>query len=316
MPTMWPGFSWHNLSKRKRTPVPPVNSIPRLGGRFMWSQAYRFAADWNIKTIWMAQFDEVDEGTAIFKVAQTDSELPAEGNYLTLDVDGESLPRDWYLRLCGEAQKMLDGRIPLTSEIPINNSKEKEDANNDGNGKDKLTRKKIQEVEEDKHFGSTNDVPVEEEGVAIDEIPAIASTTEAVHNDFINQSTATTTDDEIESIPPSSQPVDEKIEIEAKEKPINDFKKQELRQYQKRLFRLLPSILLAVTALIFGVLFYKKSKDEKLVQPSQPTGLGADVEDDVCKTNISSTSGMYVSILHYIRQQFMRFQALPHHHVP
>lgn len=85
----------------------------------MWSQAYRYAADPNIHTIWMAQFDEVDEGTAIFKVAKDQSEVPAEGTWLALDSDGESLPNDWYLRLCGEAQRMLAGERELTERIPI-----------------------------------------------------------------------------------------------------------------------------------------------------------------------------------------------------
>lgn len=64
-------------------------------------------------------YPEVDEGTAIFKVGATQEEVPAEGNWLTLDADGEQLPNDWYLRLCGEAQKMLRGDIPLTDTIPI-----------------------------------------------------------------------------------------------------------------------------------------------------------------------------------------------------
>ena len=60
MPTMWPGFSWHNV-KKTRGVDSPVNSIPRIGGRLMWAQAYQYVADTAIKTIWMAQFDEVDE---------------------------------------------------------------------------------------------------------------------------------------------------------------------------------------------------------------------------------------------------------------
>jgi hypothetical protein len=118
IPSMWPGLSWHNL-KSGAVPQPPINSIPRSGGALMWDQAYQYAADINIKTIWMANFDEVDEGTAIFKVAKDKNEVPAQGDWLTLDADGKDLPRDWYLRLCGEAQKMLEGTIKLTKSIPI-----------------------------------------------------------------------------------------------------------------------------------------------------------------------------------------------------
>mmetsp|Transcript_10478 Transcript_10478/g.22392 ORF Transcript_10478/g.22392 Transcript_10478/m.22392 type:complete len:506 (-) Transcript_10478:224-1741(-) len=118
MPTMFPGFSWYNLKKHS-IPAPSMNSIPRLGGKFMWAQAYQYAAAPNITTVWMAQFDEVDEGTAIFKVGANEDEVPADGKWLTLDSDGITLPRDWYLRLCGEAQKMMNGTIPLTEDIPL-----------------------------------------------------------------------------------------------------------------------------------------------------------------------------------------------------
>jgi hypothetical protein len=69
--------------------------------------------------VWLAQFDEVDEGTAIFKVTSKTSDLPAQGNWVALDADGQSLPSDWYLRLAGEAQKMFEGKAPLSPTIPI-----------------------------------------------------------------------------------------------------------------------------------------------------------------------------------------------------
>jgi hypothetical protein len=36
-----------------------------------------------------------------------------------MDVYGECLPNDWYLRLAGEASRMLRGEIPVTPTIPI-----------------------------------------------------------------------------------------------------------------------------------------------------------------------------------------------------
>jgi hypothetical protein len=36
-----------------------------------------------------------------------------------LDIDGTSLPSDWYLRLANEAGKMLRGETPLQSTVPI-----------------------------------------------------------------------------------------------------------------------------------------------------------------------------------------------------
>jgi hypothetical protein len=54
-----------------------------------------------------AMFDEVDEGTAMFKVAASPRDAPSDVPLVTLDEDGEHLPSDWYLRLAREAQKAL-----------------------------------------------------------------------------------------------------------------------------------------------------------------------------------------------------------------
>ena len=57
-------------------------------------------------------FDEVDEGTAIFKVA---NQPPAGAHLLTLD----GLPTDWYLRLTGEGTRLLRGERPPSAALPI-----------------------------------------------------------------------------------------------------------------------------------------------------------------------------------------------------
>jgi hypothetical protein len=60
LPVAFPGFSWHNMKGD------PLDAIPRLQGRFFWSQiaaAKRAGAE----MLYVAMFDEVDEGTAIFK---------------------------------------------------------------------------------------------------------------------------------------------------------------------------------------------------------------------------------------------------------
>lgn len=59
-------------------PTTPLNAIPRLQGRFFWSQitaAKRAGAD----MLYVAMFDEVDEGTAIFKVTNDPPVGPGEG---------------------------------------------------------------------------------------------------------------------------------------------------------------------------------------------------------------------------------------------
>ena len=104
MPVVFPGFSWHNMRQ-----TAPFNPIPRRGGRFYWRQIER-ALEARSTMLYGAMFDEVDEGTAMFKVAPSRREAPSGVRFVTLDTDGESLPSDWYLRLAREAQRAL--RLP------------------------------------------------------------------------------------------------------------------------------------------------------------------------------------------------------------
>ncbi len=109
-PVIWPGFSWYNLTGGTK------NAIPRNGGNFFWRQAYN-AIDAGANMIYVAMFDEVDEATAIYKVAPTSAETPDQGYWLTLDADGYDLPSDWYLRLTYDIEKMLRDNTP-ESTIP------------------------------------------------------------------------------------------------------------------------------------------------------------------------------------------------------
>jgi hypothetical protein len=47
----------------------------------------------------------------MFKIAASPRDAPADAPFVTLDVDGEAVPSDWYLRLAHEAQQAL-GRGP------------------------------------------------------------------------------------------------------------------------------------------------------------------------------------------------------------
>ena len=112
LPVIWPGFSWHNLKGGA------VNEIPRRGGAFYWRQAFN-AVNAGCPMIYGAMFDELDEGTAMFKLAPTAAQLPAQGTFVPLNIDGTNLPSDWYLRLANEAGKMLRGERPVSSALPI-----------------------------------------------------------------------------------------------------------------------------------------------------------------------------------------------------
>ncbi len=107
LPVVYPGFGWDNL---KHLP-PGQSTIPRSGGRFYWDQFVELAR-LKADAAFVAMFDEVDEGTAIFKVT---NQPPSQARFLTYD----GLPGDWYLRLTGEGSRMLRGERPPSAAIPI-----------------------------------------------------------------------------------------------------------------------------------------------------------------------------------------------------
>ena len=112
LPVVFPGFSWHNMYGDR------PNQIPRLRGQFLWSQfcSVRRAG---ISMAYVAMFDEVDEGTAIFKCS---NEVPVghESQFVTF----EGLPSDFYLRLVGKGAKLIRGEIPLTAQVSAGKTSE------------------------------------------------------------------------------------------------------------------------------------------------------------------------------------------------
>lgn len=106
LPVVFPGFSWHNMTGKT------LDQIPRQGGRFLWSQFFA-AQQAGARMVYVAMFDEVDEGTAIFKCT---SDVPPAGESAFVSYGG--LPSDFYLRLTGRAGKMLRGEIPWTAGVP------------------------------------------------------------------------------------------------------------------------------------------------------------------------------------------------------
>lgn len=114
VPLVYPGFSWHNLSRTNPAKhiLKPVGSIPRQEGRFYWDQIYT-AIRSGAQMLYVAMFDEVNEGTAIFKC--TDNP-PVSKIAKFIDMDGK--PSDHYLWLTGMAARMLRSEIQLTPVIP------------------------------------------------------------------------------------------------------------------------------------------------------------------------------------------------------
>jgi hypothetical protein len=113
MPVIFPGFSWYNLRHGKS----PFNQIPRLYGSFYWRQSFN-AIKAGVNMIYIAMFDEVDEGTAMYKAAPTAAERPAAEKFLSLDQDGIELPSDWYLQLAQATSNVLRGKAQNDSATP------------------------------------------------------------------------------------------------------------------------------------------------------------------------------------------------------
>lgn len=118
MPVIFPGFSWSNLFRATGKGPSPLNAIPRQCGRFLWMQASADVGD-GARMLYGAMFDEVDEGTALFKLVPERARLPAEPPMLALDDAQCNAPADWYLQLSGEVGDLLRGRIGAAELMPL-----------------------------------------------------------------------------------------------------------------------------------------------------------------------------------------------------
>ncbi len=102
------------FSRDQEIPDPRIvmDAIPRNSGDFFWQQ---IRGDFNVgaEMLYIAMFDEIDEGTAILKIEKK----PPVGasSFVKLDDD---IPSDYYLYLTGYAAKVLKGQVPMTTIKP------------------------------------------------------------------------------------------------------------------------------------------------------------------------------------------------------
>jgi len=111
MPVAFPGFSWNNLQQQFGLDAKP-QAIPRSKGEFLWSQAVNFKQQ-GASMLYIAMFDEIDEGTAIFKCINNPpaNKIP----FLTY----EGLSSDYYLWLTGRISQMYKNKLIPTATIPL-----------------------------------------------------------------------------------------------------------------------------------------------------------------------------------------------------
>lgn len=106
LPVVFPGFSWHNMK-----PEAPFDAIPRRGGQFLWAQCVT-AKRSGAGMLYVAMFDEVDEGTAIFKC---DPHPPQGKDFRFLSEP--HLPSDHYLKVTGAAALLMRGEIAAVERV-------------------------------------------------------------------------------------------------------------------------------------------------------------------------------------------------------
>ena len=114
VPLVFPGFTWGNLKQDTSL----YNQIPRLEGEFLWKQIAG-AKQAGAESLYVAMFDEVDEGTAIFKV-KNENEVPLNGNagmrFVGIE---EGLSTDYYLWLTGQGANWFHGNENYGDKKPV-----------------------------------------------------------------------------------------------------------------------------------------------------------------------------------------------------
>lgn len=111
-PVIFPGFAWSNWNGG------PKNQIPRNKGEFMWRQMYNIK-QLSVKSMYVAMFDEYDEGTAILSAADSYYMVPDNQYFLTTSADETYLSSDFYLRLVGKSTRVMKNLDALTTNVTI-----------------------------------------------------------------------------------------------------------------------------------------------------------------------------------------------------
>ncbi|MDR1121021.1 MAG: xylosidase [Dysgonamonadaceae bacterium] len=124
VPTVSPGFSWANMHNNEPPATYPYDQCPRNGGDFFWTQVVAARQAYSqvkpaAQMLYVAMFDEMDEGTCIFK-CETASHLPLNTprRFVGYEDDRGS---DHYLWLAGKASELFHGVGGFGTSQPIRN---------------------------------------------------------------------------------------------------------------------------------------------------------------------------------------------------
>jgi hypothetical protein len=123
LPVVFPGFSWKNLMTVRAQPRRAIaNQIPRRCGAF-FSHQLANVVEAGAESAYAAMFDEVDEGTALFKLETRSDRAPPGWDIVGLDADGCDMADDWYLRLAGEGAQALHRSAARAAAAPTRRSR-------------------------------------------------------------------------------------------------------------------------------------------------------------------------------------------------
>jgi len=92
-PVAFAGYSYRDTNK--------INQIPRNAGLFFQAQIDSHLQTSGATFYYIAMFDEVQEGTAIYKFASNLKESAKGRTFVTADIDGTACPGDHYLTMAG-----------------------------------------------------------------------------------------------------------------------------------------------------------------------------------------------------------------------
>ncbi|MDD4823631.1 MAG: glycoside hydrolase family 71/99-like protein [Bacteroidales bacterium] len=109
MPVVFPGFSWNNMYPESKN-----SFVPRNHGKFFWKQLSGAASE-GARMIYVAMFDEIDEGTAIFKCAKR---VPVCEGSKFVPIN-EDISSDHYLWLTGKAGQLLKEKKQIPTLKPV-----------------------------------------------------------------------------------------------------------------------------------------------------------------------------------------------------
>ena len=98
LPVLFPGFSWKNMKG------PDSVQIPRRKGTFLSDQFHATSRAGN-SSAYLAMFDELDEGTAIFKCS--DQVPTGQSKFVSM----EGMPADLYLRIAQQGASLFRKNI-------------------------------------------------------------------------------------------------------------------------------------------------------------------------------------------------------------